>query len=121
MDNKLILAIDFDGTIVEIDYPHIGKLKKDAVKYINKLYAEGYIIVINSCRADEVEEEMCKFLCKMGIKYHHVNKNDPSLIEYYGFDTRKISADIYIDDKNLGGLPRWKRIYKMIQKYAKCI
>ena len=120
-NNKLILAIDFDGTIVEIDYPDIGELKESAVEYINKLYDDGHQIIINSCRVGNQEVEMCWFLHGQGIKHHYVNENHPAMIDYYGTDTRKISADLYIDDKNLGGLPEWKDIYKLVQEHAKAL
>ena len=116
MDNKqIILAIDFDGTIVELDYPNIGKLRKNAVKYINKLYNENYLIIINSCRANKEEKEMKTFLKKNNIKFHFINENDPLRIEYFGTDTRKISANVYIDDKNLGKLLSWRKIYKKVK------
>ena len=30
-------------------------------------------------------------------------------------DSRKVNADIYIDDRNVGGLPDWGVIYQMIK------
>ena len=116
MENrKLTLAIDFDNTIAKTDYPHIKKIKRNAVKYINKLYDKGCLIIINTCRANGEKDIMCKFLTNVGLKYHYINENDPVRIRHYRTDTRKISADIYIDDKNLGGIPSWKWIYKLIK------
>ena len=55
-----------------------------------------------------------------GIKYHYINCNLPSQIEYFGMDCRKISADIYIDDKQLGGIPDdWNLIYDLVHKQIK--
>ena len=110
----MIIVIDFDGTIVENKYPEIGKLRKDAKKIINKLYDENHYIIINTCRAVIYESEAYNFLIKNGIKFHYINCNLPHLIEKYGQDCRKISGDIYIDDKSILGIPSWKKIYKII-------
>lgn len=113
---KKTIAIDFDGTIVECKYPDIGELRKDAKETINKLYDEGYIIIINSCRSAMYEAGIYKTLKENDIDYDYINCNHPSSIEAFGMDCRKISADIYIDDKNLGGIPDWKTIYEIVKK-----
>jgi hypothetical protein len=56
------------------------------------------------------------FLDDHGIPYHYINTNDPELIKLYKQDCRKLSADLYIDDKCLMGLPdTWEEIYNIIQ------
>ena len=113
----MILAIDFDGTIAELAWPEVGALKKDADVFINILYNEGHTIIINTCRTGKYEGMAQDFLEHHGIKYHYINSNDPELIKLYKQDCRKISADIYIDDKCLMGLPKtWEEIYYLIQK-----
>lgn len=110
------LCIDFDGTIVYSDYPKIGKLKPNAVEVINRLYNGGYKIIINTCRAGIYEGYCYQFLKKHNIQYHYINSNLPEDIEFFKQDCRKISADIYIDDKQLGGIPDdWEKIYKLIK------
>lgn len=113
---KLIIAIDFDGTIAKTDYPIIIGLMPYAKEVINKLSEDGHIIIINSCRANKPAEAMRAFLDEHGILYHHINENSPHQIQTYGSDTRKISADIYIDDHNLGckGI-YWPEVYYQIQ------
>ena len=114
---NLVLAIDFDGTIAELSFPEVGELKKDADVYINKLFDEGHHIVINTCRSGVHEGAAEAFLKEKGIRYHYINSNMPYLIEQYKQDCRKISADIYIDDKCLMGLPNtWEEIYNIIQE-----
>ena len=119
---KPILAIDFDGTIVEHRYPDVGELKPNAVKIINRLHAEGFTIIIWTCRgqADLVSDH----LEVLGIKYDYINENAPNVREMFGVGpdeewepSRKIYADIYIDDRQLGGIPDdWETIYCIIQK-----
>lgn len=115
---KLILAIDFDGTIAKTDYPLIIGLMPHAKEVINKLSEDGHIIIVNSCRANQPAEMMRRFLDDHGILYHHINENSPHRIQTYGSDTRKISADLYIDDHNLGcTIINWLTVYDEIQSY----
>lgn len=103
---KLIIAIDFDGTIVSNRYPQIGILRNGAKETINKWY-EDHTIIINSCRAGIFHYEMKAFLDNEGVKYHYINENTQELIEKYNGDTRKISADLYFDDHNPGVMFEW--------------
>jgi len=112
--NKLTLAIDFDDTIVENAYPNIGMLRKDAKKIVNKLYKDGHYIIINTCRAGVYETQAELFLVQQGINFHRINSNSPRSRLYFNPDCRKISADIYIDDKNISGLPSWEKIYQIV-------
>jgi uncharacterized HAD superfamily protein len=115
---KLIIAIDFDNTIAKTEYPLIIALMPHAKEVINKLAEEGHTIIVHSCRASKPAEDMKVFLDCHGIHYHHINENDPNRIKIYGFDTRKISADVYIDDHNIGcrGI-NWLVVYDEIQAY----
>lgn len=119
LTKQVVLAIDFDGTICEVSYPEIGREREGAKEFINKLYDEGYLIVINTCRSDDGEVKAAQmardFLRLRGIKYHNFNENPQHLIEAYGCDTRKISADVYIDDKCLFNLPTWEHKYQIIK------
>ena len=113
---KLILAIDFDETIVQCDFPRIIKLRPDAKKIINQLYDDGYYIIIWTCRHGDHALEAETYLLKNGIRFNKFNQHHPALIKRFRNDTRKISADVYIDDKCVGGLPTWKEIYRIIKK-----
>lgn len=93
----MIIAIDFDGTIVDHNYPKIGNLKSNVKEVINKLY-ENHIIIIWTCRFGKDKYDMINFLDKEGIRYHYINENDPNL-DFQPFP--KIYYDILIDDRNL--------------------
>lgn len=117
-NNKLIIAIDFDGTIVEHIYPQIGKLKHSAKEVINKLFDEGHEIIIWTCRCNAHSEyedltDMKYFLQENEIKYTKINSNSDSVP--YGCKP-KIYSDIYIDDKNLFYIDDWNIIYKEIKR-----
>ena len=96
-----VIAIDFDGTIVEDQYPDIGDDQPGAIEAINTLYDHGYCIIINSCRAREKQDEMRVWLDENSVKYCHINENCRERIVNYRTDCRKISADCYIDDKGI--------------------
>ena len=97
-----LLVIDFDGTIVDDEYPNIGIIKPNAKLVINRKFDNGHKIVIGSCRTGVMADRAFNFLLMSGIKFHTFNENLPEVIELYGTDTRKMSGDVYIDDKNLG-------------------
>jgi len=68
---------------------------------INKLAEEPDVhIIINSCRDKANEQMVIDALVSHGVKFHSFNENYLPLVEKYG-ETRKIGADIYIDNKNI--------------------
>lgn len=116
---KIVLAIDFDLTICLSEYPALGLMRDGADKVIRRLHNEGYGIVINTCRAGKFQGDAEKWLDEHKIPYDYINCNFPHLIEFYGADCRKISADMYIDDKGLIELPHWDKIYEIVREKFK--
>lgn len=114
---SLIIAIDFDNTIVNSDYPIIYELRSGAKRVINKLYKEGNYIIIWTCRQGKEENQARLFLRDQGVLFHSINFHHPFLISKFKNDTRKISADIYIDDKGmwLFKIPHWYILYIMVE------
>ena len=114
--SNLILAIDFDGTIVKDKYPEIGEMVEGAKEAINQLYSDGYTIIIWSCRTKINKARAIEWLAKNGIKYHRFNESCPiNVAKYGGVDTRKVYADLYIDDRMLFKLPTWDEIYWIVR------
>lgn len=113
-----ILAIDFDGTIVEQNYPEMGALRENAKEVINRLYDEGHTILIWTVRSrtDQAVQKMKNFLDENQIKYHTINENADSILNdpTWSDFSRKIYADLYIDDRGIAGLPSWDSIYRII-------
>lgn len=109
----MIIAIDFDGTIVEHRYPDIGNEIPDAIKILKKLKADGHILLLWTYRSGEELKQAVKYCKKKGLEFYAINNNSND--EDYDFTySRKIYADVYIDDRNLPGLPDWNTIYQMI-------
>ena len=112
----MIIAIDFDGTIVEDQFPDVGKMIPGAREAINKLYADGYTIIIWSCRTGIKKARAIEWLVMNGIKFHYFNKScQTNVAAHGGKDTRKVYANLYIDDRMLYALPPWSEIYEMIR------
>jgi hypothetical protein len=115
----MIIAIDFDGTIVANNYPKIGEVRYGAKDVINKLFNDGHYIIIWTCRTNQHLVDCAVWLAKNGFRFHQINESCPeNMIEYCG-DSRKVYADIYIDDRSVSGLPSWDEIYNIIAKRQK--
>lgn len=109
----LKIAVDFDGTIVENRYPKIGKPKLFAFETLKALQEKGNLLVLWTYRSGQELEDAVEFCREHGVEFYAVNKNFPEE-KYDEAISRKIDADIYIDDKNLGGFPGWSEVWKMM-------
>jgi len=111
--NRLTIAIDFDGTIVEDDYPNIGKPKIFAFETLQKLQEDGHRLILWTYRSGLRLEEAVAFCKKNTITFYAVNKSFPE--EQFDYTkSRKIHADLFIDDRNVGGVIGWGEIYQML-------
>ena len=113
----MIIAVDFDGTIVEHRFPYIGKVIPDSFKVLRKLKAEGHTIILWTCRSGVELREAVKYCKKNGLVFHALNNNSNDE-EFHIDKSRKIYADIYIDDRNLHILPDWNTIYQIVKNIS---
>ncbi len=112
--NHLIIAVDFDGTIVEDAYPEIGSPKIFAFETLKELKKDGHRLILWTYRNGSKLREAVDFCKKNGIEFYAVNKNYPEE-NFDGKVSRKINADIFIDDRNIGGMLNWGEIYRKIK------
>ncbi|MDR2121596.1 MAG: hypothetical protein LBP34_00585 [Flavobacteriaceae bacterium] len=115
MNNKII-AIDFDGTIVEDKYPEIGKPMLFAFDAMKKLQQKGFRLILWTYRHGERLQEAIEFCRKNGIEFYAVNSSFEGEIFEEKSQSRKIHADYFIDDRNLGGFPGWGEVYEIIRE-----
>lgn len=109
----MIIAVDFDGTIVEHEYPKIGKPKLFAFETLKALQDRGDQLILWTYRSGNDLDEAVEY-CKInGIEFYAVNKNYPEEV-YDGSISRKILADIYIDDRNIGGFKEWSEVWQLL-------
>lgn len=111
--DSLIIAVDFDGTIVEDKYPGIGKPIIFAFDTLKMLQDKGHRLILWTYRRGRSLEEAVEFCKKNGIVFYAVNASFPEE-EFDGSYSRKIHADIFIDDRNFGGMKEWGEIYQTL-------
>ena len=73
-----IIAVDFDGTL------------------LRKL---GVLLVLWSCREEDDLADAVEWCRERGVEFDAANENCPCVIEYFEWNTRKIHADEYWDDR----------------------
>lgn len=113
MQKILTIAIDFDGTIVENRYPKIGKPLLFAIESLKKLQQEGHQLILWTYRTGDELKEAVAFCNKKGLFFFAVNKSYPEE-KFDNSLSRKIQADIFIDDRNIGGLLGWGEMYQSL-------
>lgn len=96
-----IIAVDFDGTICINAWPQIGDARMDVIVALHKRAAQGAKLILWTCREGRLLEEALRWCEGFGLRFDAVNANLPKMIETYGWDCRKISADEYWDDKGV--------------------
>ncbi len=111
----MIIAVDFDGTIVEHKYPAIGKEIIFAFETLKAMQREGHLLILWTYRAGKELEEAVEYCRKKGIEFYAVNKSYPE--EKFDIEntSRKINADIFIDDRNIGGFYGWGEIWQKLK------
>ena len=110
----MVIAVDFDGTIVTHEYPKIGKPIPFAIDALKRLQQEDHHqLILWSVREGGLLEDAVEYCRHRGLEFYAVNTNYPEE-KPEERPNRKVTADIYIDDRNLGGLPDWGIIYQMI-------
>ena len=113
----MLIAVDFDGTIVEHKYPAIGKELPFAIETLKKLQSERHKLILWSVREGQLLDDAIAFCRDRGFEFYAVNRDYPE--EEKGQNnhfSRKLKVDLFIDDRNLGGLPDWGMIYEMVSK-----
>ncbi|NLA23819.1 MAG: hydrolase [Bacteroidales bacterium] len=113
MQKELIIAVDFDGTIVEHRYPEIGKEMSGAFQVLRELQEAGHKLILWTYREGHYLDEAVEYCLNNGIMFYAINHSDPNE-EYNKYISRKIHADIFIDDRNIGGFLGWENIRKIL-------
>lgn len=113
----MIIAVDFDGTIVEHEYPRIGKEIIFATETLRRLIEDGHQLILWTVREGKLLDEAVEWCRKRGVVFYAVNKDFPEEdIEKNIHFSRKLKVDLWIDDRNVGGLPDWGTIYRIISE-----
>ena len=94
-----IYAVDFDGTLCENEWPEIGKPNHGLIDTLQKAREKDDKIILWTCRTGDLLVEAVSWCKKQGIEFDAINENLPEIIGQFGSESRKVFADIYIDDK----------------------
>ena len=111
----MTIAVDFDGTIVEHRYPKIGNEIPFAIQTLKMLIQDHHKLILWSVREGELLDEAVEWCRVRGVEFYAVNKDFPEEdVEKNRHFSRKLKVDMWIDDRNVGGLPDWGTIYRMM-------
>ena len=118
MGKSLVIAVDFDGTVVEHKYPAIGKEMPFAFATLKQLQKRGHRLIMWTYRHGKTLDEAVEYCRKNGIEFYAVNSSFPE----EQFDpkdaSRKLDCDMFIDDRNVGGFLGWGEIFRIIHPEA---
>lgn len=95
----MIIVCDFDGTLCRNEWPEIGDANDALISQLTDARANGDTVILSTCRSGERLEEAVAWCRDRGLEFDLVNENTQERIDRYGGDSRKISGDIYLDDR----------------------
>ncbi len=114
----MIIGVDFDGTIVEDRFPDIGQERPFATETLRMLIKDRHRLILWTVREGKYLEDAVNWCKERGVEFYAVNNDYPEeKPENNQHFSRKLKADIWIDDRNIGGLPDWGTIYRMISHH----
>lgn len=97
----MIIAVDFDGTICKNAWPQIGEPNFKLIHWLKEQRGKGHTLILWTCREGELLQEALRFCEIYGLVFDYVNENSQDVVERFGCISRKVYADLYIDDKSL--------------------
>ena len=112
----MVIAVDFDGTIVEHKYPAIGEEKPFACEVLRMLIAERHRLILWTVREGKLLDDAIQWCKKRGVEFWAVNSDSSDMFKEAKDRNLscKLNADVFIDDCGIAGLPDWNTIYKII-------
>lgn len=112
-----IAAVDFDGTIVENEFPEIGELKPMVREGLKFLKDRGFSIIIWTVRDGNYLDQVKEFLDNEQLPYDFINENDPRVKAFMRrLPEPKVFATIYIDDSAWPPFPGWEFLINNFDK-----
>lgn len=104
-EDTMIIAVDFDGILCDNEFPEIGKPHYEMIAAVREAIDCGHEVILWTSRVDERLSEAVAWCVDRGLHFTSINDNAPSNKQKYEHlypnGTRKVYADVYIDDHNL--------------------
>lgn len=94
-----VIAVDFDGCLCTNSWPEIGLPNMRLIEILNAARKSGNKVILWTCREGKPLEDAVSWCDEHGLHFDAVNDNIPEMNELFNNNSRKIGADIYIDDK----------------------
>ena len=99
---SVIIAVDFDGTLHLGKFPNIGEPNTLLIDCLRDAMDAGAYIILWTCRSGASLCKATEWCTLNGFRFDAVNENVAEMAEGYSIDSRKVYADLYIDDKAPG-------------------
>ena len=96
---KRVIAVDFDGTLCTRNWPNIGEPNTELIAQLIEEQENGAAVILFTCREKQLLKDAVKWCKQQGLVFDEVNRNLKERVRAYKADPRKISADVYIDDR----------------------
>ncbi len=114
----MTIAVDFDGTIVTDAYPQIGREQPFAIDTLKMLIKDHHRLILWTVREGKYLDDAVEWCRERGVEFYAVNRDYPEEeVENNNHFSRKLKVDLWIDDRNIGGLPDWGVIYRMVHDH----
>lgn len=97
-----IIAVDFDGTLVEDKFPEIGEPREEVWEKVLRVQKKGCKIILWTSRDNERLKDAVEFCVQRGLHFDAINENLDECKVLFNNDTRKVYANEYWDDKAVG-------------------
>jgi hypothetical protein len=111
----MIIAIDFDGTIVDDAFPEIGEPKLFVFETLKQLVEKRHQLILWTTRTGNQLQKAVDFCKENGVEFYAINNSYPDE-KFQDMESRKIMCDLFISNKNFGGIPGWGEIWQEVQR-----
>ena len=95
----MIYAVDFDGTLCSYKWPDIGIPNKPLIYILAEKRKHGHSVILWTCRVGDKLKEAVDWCKEQGLEFDAINENIPEIRKKFDTDSRKIFANVYIDDR----------------------
>jgi len=95
----VIIAVDFDGTVVDHRFPKVGADAPNAVSVLKSLHERGHKLILWTMRSGQPLGDAVTWFAERGIPLFGVNENPE---QQTWTSSPKAYAQLYVDDAACG-------------------
>ena len=94
-----VIAVDFDGCLCSNNWPEIGQPNRQLIRALKTARSRGNKVILWTCREGKALDDAVAWCARHGLRFDAVNDNLAEMNAVFNNNSRKIGADVYIDDK----------------------